>query len=718
MLEPHEEARLREIQSRLRELGEEPSAPEFSLGDRAAQFGHGMATGTVGMADLLSKAGQYAYKVPMSAAALIAEGKPSLEQKRLGALAEVEREPESHFREDTSHLLNELYGKNLEPTEEDTSGRFIHGAGEFAAPFPGSGYVKAAKVAGKSIPALAKGLGKVGGQELARGAGSSAAMMIPQISEEGSLAGLGENMLKGVLGARAGQKVLSPEALKAVVTAPKKAFTELPARAMSWGTEPNKEVFGLAEKHGVELPSNVGMGGKGGTIQNWLHNNFLKSIFVSKQYKDTIQKADQSMIDAVKHNIDTLGTSQLKPSEASGDYQRLLREQEKEAEQVAGSLYDKASALLSPKDKVVPRNTLDSLESMRELVDRDIKSPATKKVVKILADLSESWGINPQEMGFKDYKSLQAALKNDPKMGTIILDAMGRKPTPISIERLNGVRKELGTITGHDPDIKGVEAYLNRLKGDITKDIESSTNQEFVGAWKEANKFFKQNVADRFRTDMARSLMTGEMPKDAFSLMSNSKTIRELERIAGESPKSKEVFDSLKKSKVQEIFAGALQGEEKLGVGNFINLFKTGKQKETLAALLPHQSYNNMIELRKIAQEYQKSGRDLLNTSGTAWVTADVNRVETLAKAGLAAFFGSSAAGLPGALIAPATPILLSRMVSNPEIVKKARAYALARMNGNEKGADNIMKQLLKMSEKDAKAALVAAQQSTKEKEE
>lgn len=710
--------------------------PDFTAGDRAAQIGHGSATGTAGLLDLISKAGQYAYKMPMALSAQMNE-KPLRtqnkeltalrEQKRLEALAEIERAPESNLREITSRLLSEAYGKELEPAENDTVGKFAHGFGEFMAPVPGSGYVKAAKMASKGIPAVTSAIGKVLEKEARMAAGATVLTQTPQIAEEGSGLGILENMAKGVTGSIIGANPL--QTAKSIAKIPGnvvEGFANIPAKLLSLGTKINEEVFKLAEKHGVELPFNVGMRGVGGSAQNFLANNVLNKTYTSSQkYKDMLQRANESMINAVKKNIDSLGEANIKPAEASADYRKFLQNQEKVAEETSRALYDKATTFLTPADKVIPKHTLSSIESMRELVSRDIKSPATKKVVKILGDLSESWGINPQELGFKDHKAFQAALKNDPKMGAIILDALNKNPRAIPIERLNGVRKELGTITGHDPDIKGVEAYLNKLKSDITKDIESSGNKEFVGAWREANKFFKDSVAGRFRTDMARSIMTGEMPKDAFNLMSSAKTIRELERIAGESIASREVFDALKKAKVREIFSNTLkEGEGQLSVGNFINLFKKEKGQEVLQALLPPQSYNNMVEISKIAKEYQKSGRDLLNTSGTAWVTADLgrlNKVEDLIKNSLLALLGGTAVVNPGAAagaaISLATPNLISRLVANPRIVEKARAYATARIRGNEKQADILMSQLMKMSQSDAKAALIAADKSIESKE-
>lgn len=708
-------------------------SPEFTAGERALQVGHGAATATAGILDLISKAGQYAYKAPMAIAEQMLSKVPKnedeqsrilREQKRLAALEEIGRAPDSNLREITSRLLSQAYGKELEPTENDTVGKFAHGFGEFLVPVPGSGYVKAAKMASKGIPAVTSALGKVLVKEIGMAAGATGLTQTPELSEKGSTLGVLENMGKAIVGSRAGANPL--KAVKDIAKVPAatlQGVKNIPAKILSLGTKPNEKVFELSEKHGIELPFNVGMRGVGGTTQNFVANNILNKTYTSSaKYREMLQRANESMLNAVKKNIDTLGTSELKPTEVSTDYRKFMKEQEKEAEQISRHLYDKAASVLKPTDVVIPKHTLDSIESMRELVGRDIKSPATKKVVKILGDLAESWGINPQEFGFKDHKSFQQALKNDPKMGEIVLNALNKSPRPISIERLNGVRKELGTMTGYDPDIKGVEAYLNRLKSDITKDIESSGNQEFVGAWQQANKVFREEVANRFRTDLSRSLMTGEIPKEAFNLMTTPANIKELERIAGTSLKSKEIVDALKKAKVREIFSNVLkEGEEQLAVGNFINLFKKEKGQDILKSLLPPESYKNMVEISKIAREYQKSGQELLNTSGTAWVTADLTRTEKLIKDAILPILGGTAYVHPGAAIsavsAMAIPNLVSRIVANPKIVSKAREYAIARQQGKDKYADTLMKQLMRMSQSDAKAALIAADKSIKSEE-
>jgi|SRR5271156_1146236 len=701
-----------------------PSAPqEYNLGERALQFGRGIAQGAGSLIDLASKGVAGAMNLPAMMLEPLAKGRAMQKtpeeiqkiQEDFQAGQEVLRNTE--FANKGAKLADLLAGRDLTPEQEDLVGRLLQTTGEFMTPIPGAGYIKAGKT---GLGAL----GKVLTKEAGIAGGAATAVNTPQLAEEGSGLGVLENMGKAIVGGRVGANPLAT--VKGIANIPGKTLEgikNIPAKALSLGAKPNQEVFKLAEKHGVELPFNVGMNS---SPQNFLANNFLKTMFVSKNYKKALESADESMVRAVKKNIDTLGPSQLKPSEASGEYRKLLKEQEKEAESVSRELYDKAASLLKPTDKVVPKHTISSIESMRELLNRDIKSPATKKVAAKIAELADSWGINPTgpKIGFgKKPKEISATntklLEENPEFINKILDNIQHNKTPISIERLNGVRKELGTITGHDPDIKGVEAYLNRLKSDITKDIEGSANKEFVSAWKGANKVFKNAVADRFRTDMARSIMTGELPVESFNLMSNAKNIRELERIAGESPKSKEVFDALKKAKVRDIFSTTLK-EEGLSTANFVNLFKKEKGEETLQALLGPKTYKDMSEISEIALEFKKSNRELLNTSGTAMASADINRLEKLVKTGFGVMLGTPIVGLPGAIGTAATPYLVSKMVANPRIVAKARAYAIARQQGNTKYAQTILNELNKMTEPAARAALIAAEKelSSKEKKE
>jgi hypothetical protein len=234
-------------------------------------------------------------------------------------------------------------------------------------------------------------------------------------------------------------------------------------------------------------------------------------------------------------------------------------------------------------------------------------------------------------------------------------------------------------------------------------------NKEFLSKWREANSSFKTSVADRFRGDVARSLLANEMPTEAFSLLNSPENIKEISKIAGKSPKSEEIFNALKKAKVREIFSSALQ-DESLRTTPFINIFnKKEKNAELLESLVGKQNFNKLSEISEIAEEFKHANQELLNTSRTALTSSEIAKAEKLTKgvlstifngavgSGVGAMAGIGSAG--GAAIGIAMPNLISRLVANPRFVNEARAYAIARKNNNKIYSDTLLKRIVKLTD-------------------
>lgn len=683
-----------QIDEELEALG---SPIEKSFRERAAQFGRGIAKGIGTIPDIIGSVGR---------------AQQNAEQNRMNIF---KRNPEeiktSTPDEDIGVISEELpeaigLGKQYEPPEKDTLGKVIQTTGELVAPIPvpGLGYANVAKKLGtKGLKAASNALGK----EVAMSTGAATAMKAtPRLTEEGTPIGTIEDFAKGLFGIKAADKLVQKNVLKVAARAPKNAFMGVATAT----AKPNERALGLAKEHGVVLPFNVGMRSR---PMNFVANNYLKSMFTSGVYEDVLKNSNESMVNTVKRNIDELGPSTLKPSEASGEYRRFIQSEEKSAEEAVGQLYEKASKLLKKGDSVKPINTAKFIGNMEEMLSRDIQSPATKKVANIVGNLAESWGIAPPGKTLKQ-------LENNPKLIGAYLSQFKKHIPEISVEKLIGVRKELGTITNFDPTIKGSESYLNGLKSVIDKDIETMKNKEFLSEWRNANSVFKNDVADRFRGDIARSLLSHEIPTEAYSLLNSPANVRELEKIAGKSPKSKEIFDALKKAKVREIFSTSLQ-DESLRVSPFINIFnRKEKNAELLESLIGKPQFKKLSEIAEIAQEFKHANQELLNTSGTAIASSDIAKAEKLVKGTLGSIFNAGAGyaigNAAGATIGVAMPNLISRLVSNPKFVNEARAYAIARQNNRQIYADTILKRLIKLT--DAEQRLMMTESNSVRKKE
>jgi len=576
--------------------------------------------------------------------------------------------------------------------------------GEFLSPLPGV----------TKLQAGMKGL-KAAGKAVAGALGASAALhTLPNITEEGSVP---EQIGKALLGSVTGRGALNvAKHTVPVVAHPLQSLRKGAAHIASLGTEPNVEALKLAEKHGVELPLNVGMRSK---ALNATSNFLSKSVFASKKFTDSFNRSNKSMLDVVKKNIDISGAE---PSTASQNFKDFLSQEQKDAKKLVDVEYGNARKLLNKGDSVIPKHTIDSIHAMKEILTRDIQSPATKKVASYVIKLADSWGIAPK--GAKLAKGWEK-IADDPKLMGQLIDSFETKAKAIPIEKLEGVRSELGNILGHKQEVLGMENWLKGIRNSITKDFESSANKPYVQEIKKANNFYRESYAARFKEDLAESILTGDKPLYTYGKLSGPNAANNLdilERVAGQSPKAKEVLDALKKAKTREIFNSAFT-EEGIKLGNFVRQFeKSEVNQELLKKLMGPEPYKNLSELSKVMREQIDSGKDMLNTSSTAYVASDLSILKkfgTETTAALIGLFSSHPSVAIGALGAAATkiavPNLISRLMADPKFVQQARAFAIARKNGNMKHSGQLMENLGKHANEILRASAYQPGKESKE---
>lgn len=664
-----------------------PAGGEYTYGQRAGQALRGLVSeGAGGLADIVGS-GFGARDVYLKKL-----------MKDHPELVENQREPIS-LREESGKLLNKAFRKDLSPT--DTLGHFLTTGGSFGLP------MSKAATGLRGIKPLAT--------HLAGAAGASAALnLTPSLTEEGGIPRVVEDIGKATIGSALGSKV------PGLVTKPKQAL----AKAASKFIKPNEEFLKKAEKHSIDVPFNVGAES---TPANFIANNYLKTMFTSKQYKDSLRKADLSVIDSMKRSIDNLGELNLKPHEASLEYKNFLKQDEKVFKSAADKLYENARKSLKHGEEVSPINTLKSLQSqpVKELLETVSPSSGQKKVIERIKEIKDNLIPGSQDLpkGFvekygENEKFMQAALKG----------LKNKKTTDVS--KLTNLRSSLMQTLQYDPEVRGAEAFLSRIVRDLDKDINSVKNTDFLNKYRQANQFFKNNIANRFREDIAKSVMTGKSPQDAFNLMNSVENIKLFEKITGADPKGREIFNALKKAKAKQMLEGAIQGDLETGHvrGEALsNMFKKGeKRQELLESLLGKQQYNNLSEIAEISGQFAKDGRELLNTSGTAHVLSDIGAAKNLSSEvmrSLSYLLGASTVagaytvgGLTGAGAAVAAPYALSKLLSDKEFVTMMRSYAIARKAGKETMANNILKKIVPITENAIKVEI--ANRSNKSKKE
>lgn len=692
------------IKSKSSPVQNAPVEAEKSWGDRALQAVHGLAEGTGNFLDMagnaLYKAGQQGNYLKVS---------PETRAKVEPKFTESERLPAA---------VNQVAGKELRPGEEDTAGKFLHGAGQFIAP-PYLG-------AGKAIEGGAKALGKFAAKEVGMGTAASGAInLTPSATEEGGLARTAEDFGKALLGPKVASSALkagkftAENAIKGnLLNALKEQGIKAAAKSLSTLSKPDPKVFEAAKKYGIDLPFNVGMNNP---VANFLHNNVYKSIFTNQAYKKIGEKANEQMMDKVRKSVESLGSVGVTPKAASDNFAEYLGTEKKVAEEQVTKLYNEATESLTNADRVMPTNTFESINFINDKLQNTPYMSAAGKKVKAILD--ESMGnLNPRAAGdanpLLNTYSTSTLERNPHLLEEVLKNGKVAKGEPL--ERLINLRSNLMQALNYDADVKGAQRYISGLIKAVDKDIESVGNKQFLEKWRGANKFKKDIDVGIYKSDMANSLLNGQAPREAFSHMNTVQGIKEIERIASETSRGKQLFNDLKAAKAREILGTAIQGSLETGDlkhGQFAKLFssKNEKQLEVLTELLGKEQVKKLKDIATISESFSKSGRDLLNTSGTAIASADIGKLEKIALGamGLLTFSNPGAAAL-GTGAHAATINLSSKLASNQNFISEMRRYALAREKGNEKQASTILGKLIKMGVKEQHAIKFTAQQEAK----
>jgi hypothetical protein len=548
-----------------------------------------------------------------------------------------------------SKLVSKALGGDLQP--KTTSEKIAYGAGEFAVPIPGLG------VASKGGNILKNIVSHVG-----ESLGLSAAIHgTPRIAEEGTGAGIVEDLVKGTAFG-VGKSLIKPK--------------ETAAKISTLAAKPSEEVLKTANKYNIDLPVNVGLNS---SQLNAVTNVLKHSPFSADKFKQSFSKANQQTLDAIKSQLDNLGPDVV-PSVASADFNTFLKSQREKAKKVANSLYDESKKHLKETDVVSVDNTKKVFDDSREIFNRQFQSPATKKVSKEFVRIAESLGIDIDRLKLpKGWQDSDLPKKEIDK----ILNAIGQQSKKAKVSDLIGLREELNKSIKWN-EFEGMENWLKSLKKAVDSDIKTSTNKKFIDSRAVADNFYSEQYKNRFKNDLTRSVLTGEAPTYVFDSLKDANSVNILEKVAGNSPQAQQVVDALKKAKAREVFNNAFK-EEGIHAGNYSKIFnKNEVSQEYLKSLLGNKTYKNLKELSRITSATSKAGQEMLNTSSTAYTQQYMNTLSKLGSGAAGAIMLS--VGAIKTLGAGAGAIVgnqyLSRLLVDPEYVRLARQFALQNARG------------------------------------
>lgn len=692
-----------------------PIEEELSYRDRALQFARGAANIPAVGADLvnnyvaaplLNVAGGAAELASKGAGYLSKDAEDVLQQGADAAYKARDFYKESNLTGNVSEAFNELAGKDISPT--DTTGKILNATGEFAFPF--SNVAKGAKGIGQAAGAVGKHLGVA-----AAGGATLEGTKDYRVTQEGTTGRIVEDFLQTVMGMSMADKGLSA-AKRKIVDSTEKTLSKLAnkterqalkldpsenvnslqkglAKILSVGANPNIEANAAAKAEGIQLPFEVALNGK---AQKFLANTGLKSLFVTKGYNNVIEHADRDMINAVKKKIDEINPTQLDGELSSIKALDHLKSEDALIGNEVNKLYGRSSSLLKETDAVKPEEMYGAMNDILSKISPASPSKDMQFVASRISRIGKEWGLLPDLSKFEDSPALINKIK----------DALSKdnKLREIPAKEFELQIKALKNDLNYERDIPGVKNLLNGLISSMEKDLGNIANKEYLEARSAANKYFKENEVDRIRTDIAQSLMKGEVPKQAFTYMGAAPDIRQLSKIMGDSEAAHEIMTSLKRAKLEDILVkNILDSSGTISYANFSNMFNKAPEKQALLKELLGEQYTGMKKLAEVSQQFSIAGKDFGNPSRTTLAARDLKGITDLFKVlgstaatvvGSAALHGGVGIGM---VAEPFGLWALSHIASDKKIVNTAIKYAEASKKLRGKDQDILGKRLSKM---------------------
>lgn len=671
----------------------------LSVADRALQYGRGLASVPSTAIDLTNKyiatptlraAGSIANIAGKGAGYLSENVENALKKGSEAAYDAADYYSQSDVTNQVQQGFSDLAGKDLTP--KDTTGKILNTAGEFS--FPVSNVIKGAKTTGQVLGAISKHLGVSGS-----GAAALEGTKDYRLTDEGTSGRMAEDFLISLSGMALGDKGLSASKQKIMdstenllerllnradrttvkATASEKVgvLKKGAAKVLSLGANPNLEVNAAARAEGVDLPFEVALGGK---FHKFLANTGLKSLFVTKAYNNVIEHADRDMINAVKIKINEINPMQFDGELASINAKDFLQGEKTAIKGESKKLYDRQASLLNETDKAKPLNSFDFANKILPEISPASPSDDMRFVATRISRIGKDWGWLPDLTKFEDSPELIKKIKEAWGKGEAIKD-IAAKDIDIQIKALKRDLK-------HERDIPGVKNLLNGFISALEKDLGTVANKEFLEARSGANTYFRENIGERIRTNMAESILKGEMPKEAFTYMQSAPEIRQLKKIMGDSEASNEIMTSLKRAKLEQILvSNIIDSSGTITYSKLSNLFNKSPEKQALLRELLGGQYAGMKKLADVSQGFVTAGKEFGNASRTTLAARDINGIkEMLTVLGntAATLVGSTSLhgiGL-GATIEPLAITALSWVASDKQILNTALKYAEAAQKG------------------------------------
>jgi len=486
--------------------------------------------------------------------------------------------------------------------------------------------------------------------------------------------GLATSLLSEAGAARAGKalKQLQSGGWKNIIREPARVGAHLPGLKVKPNSEIEK-IVKAAEAEGITLPLSAVTES---TVTKQIENITSKLPGGRGNYRDLFNKSNKEFIDAYQKNLDRISIQRFAEKfEAGTAAQAGLKE---------------ARDLAAERVRQQYQNHIDILPPGASVTDNGIRRVAKK----MSSELSDTLLPSAEEAATRgEFQELLTNLeKVESKTGALV-DATGKPlaldANQVPIKSLVATDRSLSDLINYEKQ-GGSKKLLVAAQKKVQKALENySKTSDEAAAWYKSYlgaKAGHKDLAQRFRNNMIDSSLKNERPEFIMNHMNTKSGIQKVGNALADTPEGKELFDQLKRFKVEELIGRKLineaTGDVKYQRG--ASALADPKNQEVLKELMGPKAYVGFQNLQKVSSGIQKGFRDFLNPSKTAEVAAaNASGISSLGSIiyGVANSDPSLVAAGTGIV---AAPWVTSKLLTNENFLKESARLAKAGQIGND----------------------------------
>ena len=402
-------------------------------------------------------------------------------------------------------------------------------------------------------------------------------------------------------------------------------------------------------------------------IIKWTQSRLAQSGLTGKALDDFRQELTSQIKNEYKEIADALGEYRFATNHEAGEAAKSWMTQIRDKDLIeTRKFYQEAEKSLKDKAFVDSRKLADAIGSLeRSLKPGQIKSGEQNVVLNALSDLKRD--IFDSE-GNLIYGSVKDLMNNKIALNDIIN------------YEVQGGAKQL---------LKGIVNEIDRAI--ISHGKESP---KFAKNYINANKRFSQH-AKTFRSKSADQMLKTQDPSQLLNKMNSVQGIRNIGNILQKSPLGEEVFNSLKRFKLEKAIGDNLVDSttQQVKLGTFSKLLEKGKNAEVIKEILGAEGFKRLQRLQKNAGRLADASQKFYNESKSGAVAVD------------AALLSQGISAIANVLIGNPWPFMriggtllgarkLSKLFADPEFLKFTEDVILASEKKSDKSLIEAVERL------------------------